>query len=723
MTSPDTTVDAAASEPRPAKVRKARLRPVNMSRRRQLQEHEHATKASIGFFQEPKPGDDVLDQVHSLGFIPSAVRDLPERHIGSLQSVQAFRAKTCESEVHPDDRHLYSAAELALPTGDEYRVSVQQLTYDRNVLVEFLTEVREEADLAAEKKRKDRREKLARRAKAAGHKVATNLVEVDPDEAKKAHAEAEKWAKIRRETSEEIADRLLHGFYYAGGKVADEIVQAFCEYLGANIRNLRSRIGSPSLARIAALYPRHCRGGYDKTALADAAVKLFALDCPYVELNRKVAGCIVVELDSVLRPEEFRARLLEILGVARMPNLIVGRISPSGYLVRPHLIWLLNTPVWYEPFKEVTDPTTGEVTTTGDERCRTKPIAKFHHVQRGLTQQLLPLGADPAMRNLWKPKNPLSPFWTTIIGNDDNFHDLGDFEKIKNWPREVNENGMAVAAALMRAEANGMNKTASNFAWNFVGSIIEPMAGALIKDRDKRDPSFVAAARGGLEALAAWFDDRVRPLAEMEIEAGPALDVIIERRCLFHARWCLGKISKRRGRVGRGRDRKAIFDGNLNTKEARQHASATTGSHRHNVTMWRLCQELSVAMKATGAVDKTAFIKDIALVGKSFAYEHWDEACRWLKLEFREGAYRYIAPPDRGQDDHSDLPSEPIRASDSTLPTPAIPGHPVRTSESVLIDTVAGPSEPGVDDPPWLTHAPPTVDVRQRVVSCVPEPA
>ena len=49
------------------------------------------------------------------------------------------------------------------------------------------------------------------------------------------------------------------------------------------------------VARMAALYPRvgDLRAGYDKEALLTTTSELFALDAPYVELNRKVAGCIV----------------------------------------------------------------------------------------------------------------------------------------------------------------------------------------------------------------------------------------------------------------------------------------------------------------------------------------------------------------------------------------------------------------------------------------------
>lgn len=512
-----------------------KLRPVNVSRRSQLDQHKQAVLHRI----ENEP-----ERMLSLGFLPAGVPDVPQRfEFGSLQGVRIFRpAGTFGDTVHPDDHQFFDVAELAAPQVEPLQVPVlNRFAYqhidlvpdsEHGAMVGFQTEAQEKADVEHERKLKDRAEKLKRRAERAGYKVSESLIAVDAEEAKKAAAERKKWAGIRRDAKAEISDRLRYGFHLPKTtKVAGELVAAFSEYLGADVLNQRSRLGSPSLARMAALYPKveSLRAGYDKTLLLEATCKLFALDAPYVELNKKVIGCIVVELDVVLRVEEFRNALLDILGPDRMPNLMVGRISASGFLVRPHLVWILKTPVWNEPYCDTTEPETGEVTSTGDPRCKPKPIAKVGHIQRGLTKLLLPLGADPACRNVWKPKCPLSAFWTAVITNDDCFHGLNDFEQIKDWPRKVDEAAMAETAAKMRAEATGATRSASNLTWNLVSGVIQPLARLSLATRED---DFIAAGQSD-ETLAAWFEARVRPVVEAEIGPSEALDRILSRQCAF----------------------------------------------------------------------------------------------------------------------------------------------------------------------------------------------
>lgn len=468
-----------------------RLRPVTVSRRKRLDLHAVLVRSALERhdreFADRDPNGNAVQRfnarLHAMGPDVERMPDVPDPiETGSEQGIKIFRPITVADGLHPEARAFFADDELSDVVNEARAVPVlNRLDYkhfdyvensEHAALVGFQTEAQEKADRAHQQKREAQAAKRKRRAER--HKVAVDLAEpVDQDEAKKARAEAEKWAGRRREHNAEVSDRLKYGAYYPGGKVADHQYGPTWEFLGEGV--LRSHL-DPSLARVAALYPTaesgNLRAGHDKTALLTTTCKLFALDAPYVELNRKMAGCLVVELDSVLRIEEFRASLLEILGPYRMPNLIVGRISKSGFMVRPHLIWILKTPVWYEPYKEWTDADTGEVRSSGREDCKTKPIAKFHAVQRGLTQLLLPLGADPACWNVWKPKNPLSLFWTTVVANGDCWHDLGDFDQIKGWPEKVDEAAMAETAAKMRAEAAGATATASNLAWNLCSHVI-----------------------------------------------------------------------------------------------------------------------------------------------------------------------------------------------------------------------------------------------------------
>jgi hypothetical protein len=719
-----------------------RLRPLNKSRRQQID--QLAASAAVAMdrhdreFADRDPNGNAVQRVnarfHAMMPEDDKLPGLPDRHMGSEQSVVVFRPITVANGLHPEALALFADDELSHVEDPARSVQVLDRMHYRHfdhvensehaALVGFQTEAQEKSDKAHEKKRADRAAKNRRRAERAGHKVAQNLAEpVDEETAKKARAEAEKWAGKRRELKAEIADRLQYGHFFPGGDVAGHHYPKFWEFFGEGV--LRSHLGWPALARMAALYPSaesgDLRAGNDKEVLLSTTCKLFALDAPYVELNRKMAGCIVVELDSVLRVEEFREALLALLGPHRMPNLIVGRITASGFMSRPHLIWILRTPVWYEPYKEWTDDT-GEVHSSGNKRCKTKPIAKFHAVQRALTQLLLPLGADPACWNIWKPKCPLSPFWTTVVANDDCWHDLDEFDQIKGWPREVDEHAMAKTAAKMRAEATGATPTASNLAWKTVGHEIVRLSRLQLS---ARDPDFIAASQS-TPALAAWFDEQARPVVEAELGRSDALDRILKGRCTFAANYCRGRLSRRGMRKGRGRDLNDPLFIEMPAEQRIEETAKRSAAHRRSVSLYRLRKDMTVALNG-GELRKREFIRDhLGEVSPSTAYKLFDEAISTLGTEFRDGAHRYIAQPTSVQSDQPAPSKQPIRASNPTLPTTSatpFSGHPAQTIDPPWVDPVIDPGTAGPPDPPWQTCVPSAAEVRQHVDRRIPEPA
>ena len=78
-----------------------------------------------------------------------------------------------------------------------------------------------------------------------------------------------------------------------------------------------------------------------------------------------------------------------------LPNLVVGYIDSAGWLLHPHLIWLLDQSVAF----------------TG--KSQQAPQKLWAAVLRGLTAALLPIGADPgglanapAMRSEYTPAVP-----------------------------------------------------------------------------------------------------------------------------------------------------------------------------------------------------------------------------------------------------------------------------------------------------------------------------
>ena len=192
------------------------------------------------------------------------------------------------------------------------------------------------------------------------------------------------------QTRELVKDRLLHGFRWRGGPVAD------------NIRDLRAAFHEPGL--ISDQHPilklfvtklRRARNLYigdTKSERFTSDSKLLALDAAYVEDNRVMCGVLRIELGHVVSAAEVEDAC-QTAGVPH-PNIIVGWKDRDGAYVHPHLIWLLH-----------------ESLPLGDEAPK-RFRSLYRGVLRGLTKALLPIGADPAgLLNSHRHKNPLSPLW------------------------------------------------------------------------------------------------------------------------------------------------------------------------------------------------------------------------------------------------------------------------------------------------------------------------
>ncbi|WP_144030712.1 hypothetical protein [Bradyrhizobium japonicum] len=712
-----------------------RLRPVNLSKRNQDSEHQAAVERAVERRDEEiAAAKGVFRRLIKMAEIDAP--DAPRRDVGSEQHVLVLKCITLASTIHPDDRADLSEAELSEVIGDSSEDTALSPDFHRHVdripdgihraMLGFQRESQEKAMADHEAKLAKKAAKARRRAERAGHKVEADVVKVDR---KKARAEAEKFAGQRREQAMESYDRYKHGFYYPGGgrKIAGDIYDAFHEFHGEDI--LRSHL-SPSLARFAQIVPKRgrIRAGYTKEALFSTATKLIALDAPYVELDQTRFCCVVVEFDTAwASAAAFRLALLQYLPAKMLPNLIVGRMTRSGLFSRPHAIWFLNPNVvlpdgttrnacvWNEPYREWTDQDTGEVKRIGDKRCRKGPIDKYHAVQRGLVAHLLPLGADPGCWNIWKPKNPCSPFWSTLIANEDFWPELDDFIAIKDFAMNVDEAELARRGAVMRAEAAGEIKTPSNLAWSTVGHVIEPLVRLQLQIRD---PGFLEAGRKGIETLARWLDDRVRPQVEDELPASPALDRVIDGRCRWGAAYCLGRMFKpRRRSVNRGRDRDLVFS-MPDVAERHKERSVRSGAIRHAVAIWRMGQELSVTGLSVDDLHarKTEIIKGLGLVSPSFAYDNWDEAVALLSGD--------------SADMHKDkkLNPSPAQTIDPTCLNQTLRGHgdavdpatPAQTIDLPWFDDGDGPPEVGLRELQRQHHAFGPVDARVDATNDAP---
>jgi hypothetical protein len=555
--------------------------------------------------------------------------------------------------------------------------------------------------------------KKKRRAEAAGHKVETALAPVDEAAVAAAREAAEKFSKLYASRKAAVRDLYENGFYFAGGKTAGDHYEAFSEFLGKN--KLRSHVGSPSLKLVPMMLPRRdrLRVGTEKDVLLSTDSKALGLLAPYVELDRKRRCAIIVELDTMWRSaEHLRRRLLEILPPHLMPHLITGRYTRDGLFQRPHLMWILRPDswVWSDVYREWTDDD-GVVRSIGDKACKTRPLKFFNAVQRALTALLIPLGADPGFHNGQRTKNPLSPFWSVAISNDSYWPELRDFFQIPGFTLDIDERAMEQQAGEIRAQATGASKSASNLVWRTVGNIISPFIRQTLATRPAE---FIAAARD-VNTLAAWIEQYVRPLAEAELGASPALDRTLDRRCSFAARYCTTRKPSRSRQRQRGRDRD-LFSSDINAQTRREEAGRRSAAHRRAVSLWNIRKEMTVALMATGSFRKTEFIKSCT-VSKSVAYKLWDEAVSGLGLEFFDGAYRKKAQ------DNSGININPLPAFLASKPSnpaawPIITGClAVQTIESPSINPGSGPPDPGNHGKQRHIHAWPVVSVPPAAVN------
>lgn len=638
-----------------------RLRSMNTTRASQVAEHRNRV-ANACYRHErdnaDRHGDAPIQQIRARFYeMGPVIPDLPTRTIGSRQHVRIFRPVTMGDMIPPDvpgfdPAEIFDEAAERILSGGCYR-HIEYVAHGGGhaALVGFQTASAEKAAIEYENKLRKREDKLRRRAERMGRpKVEHDLAPVDEGKARELLEKAEqrlsaaaRWRQAKKSDRQQVQDLFKHGFYWNGGAAAGDDYDPFVEFFGEDC--LRSHIGSPSIARWVQILPRtgRLRVGADKELLLSVSSKALGLLAPYVEMDRKRECAVVVELDTVwANGSGLRARLLEILPPHMLPNLIVGRYGRDYQFYRPHLIWLLKpgSEVWSDLYTEWTDDN-GKVHHSGDKRCRKQPVLFFRAIQRALTALLLPVGADPACHNIWKPKNAVSPFWTTLVGNDDYWPELKDFLEIPNFRLGVDELAIAEEAAALRAESAGVSRPASNLLWRTVGNVLEPLVRQAFA---AGDPSFLDAVKN-LDAGAAWLEQRVRGKVESELGSSEALDLVLTRRCAFAARYCQTKRRKprkapKRPKLNRGRDRDLAAD-NPDPKERRALAGRRSAKRRRAVSLHRLRQEMIVALRATGAITKSDFIKTVCLVSKSVAYEIFDEAIGGLAVEFRDGSYLY----------------------------------------------------------------------------------
>jgi hypothetical protein len=133
------------------------------------------------------------------------------------------------------------------------------------------------------------------------------------------------------------------------------------------------------------------RAGWDKAAVVPQPFKIDGLDMAYVEGNKLYRSMLRVDVDETFASiEDLRERILSC-GVP-LPNIVSWGLEPSQdaaeAVPRPHLIWLLDRPVWWQH---------GSAGTMAWKSALNR-----------LTSALAGIGADPGgMLNPMRVKNPL----------------------------------------------------------------------------------------------------------------------------------------------------------------------------------------------------------------------------------------------------------------------------------------------------------------------------
>lgn len=234
------------------------------------------------------------------------------------------------------------------------------------------------------------------------------------------------FAARSREIAENKHRRLSEGFIQYGNLELSGVTVSGVSEMGLRSVEYRGQT-SKCLERFPSLVPRLSRMEVADSngALERPVAKLFGLDRPYVRGNTDMLGFLRIDCDRDFDSPEAAAyafrEVAERGDVACPPNLLVGLGTRDGRFLRPHAIWLL-------PY--ASDKTPNKIGAVLNKPSaagfRRRPVDLFRAVYYGLVKAHMELGADanaPAMTQ--RVKNPLSPFWTVVVLNDDFCPELG----------------------------------------------------------------------------------------------------------------------------------------------------------------------------------------------------------------------------------------------------------------------------------------------------------
>jgi len=344
--------------------------------------------------------------------------------------------------------------------------------------------------------------------------------------------------------------------------------------------------------------------------LAKIGIKLFSLDEPYVEGNRKFLSFIRIDTDRVWTSyqqcQDFFRQLAHDGKIACEPHFLVGLRLPNGQFVRPHAIWMLpyGSAIWNEPSK------------AGFNRA---PVDLFHSVYYGLCNALLEAGADAgAPATSQQVKNPLSPEWFTICPQDTHFPDLSEHAEYLELGH--NRESLTRRAAAVQS---GMDIEQSNGLFNF----LQKAAYSIMSGwHFAADPEF---ARNRAEGRLGAISDRLhieleRAVAQSDTRPGKR-DGNIQYLIASVANYAVGKWNPEKLNSKRDRGAALHLVQGMTSMSDRQSAGGRYAAERNSERVHNAIKATILKLKAQGVELTKTLVARVSGISRPTVHKYWDQ--------------------------------------------------------------------------------------------------
>lgn len=420
--------------------------------------------------------------------------------------------------------------------------------------------------------------------------------------------EAEHFIENAKFNRELIVERLQNGYERRGYKQLSGHQVAPVRESGLRSETLNSAAAKLFVAAVPKA--KDLRSNWGKGALDKLGVKLFSLDEPYIEGNRKFLSFIRIDTDRVWdsyeQCQDFFRQLAADGKIACEPHFLVGLRLRNGQYVRPHAIWMLpyGSAVWNEPSKE------------GFNRS---PVDLFYSVYYGLNNALLEAGADAgAPATSQQVKNPLSPEWFTICPQDSNFPDLS--EHAEYLELGYNRDTLSRQAAAVQS---GMDFSQSNGLFNF----LQKAAYSIMHGwHFAADPEF---KRHREEGRLGAISDRLhieleRAVAQSDIRPSKK-DGNLAYLIATVANYAAGKFNPEK--LSSKKDRGAALHvvKGLRQQSDRQAAGGRFAAIRNSDRVLKKITDAVQKLKAQGIELTKSTVAKIAEVARGTVHKYWDQ--------------------------------------------------------------------------------------------------